>query len=236
MKSRSLAVLLALAVVLSPAWAGSKNKPKPKPPEPSALDRYVAAAAAAARANNDASPGSLWSSAALFTDLARDLRASRVNDTVTVQVAENASAVSTGNVQSSRASSASASITALGGVTKAAGALANLLGTSGDQELKGAGTIGRTTVISTTLGTRVVHVLPNGYLVVEGVKEIRVSSEQQVITVRGVVRPADLGPNNVVQSDLIAQLEVSVNGKGVVGDAIRRPNVLYRLVMGLLPF
>jgi flagellar L-ring protein precursor FlgH len=88
-------------------------------------------------------------------------------------------------------------------VTKATGALANLLGTKGDQELKGTGTIGRTTVISTTLGTRVVHVLPNGYLVVEGVKEIRVSSEQQVITVRGVVRPADLGPNNVVQSDLI---------------------------------
>jgi len=91
-------------------------------------------------------------------------------------------------------------------------------------------------VISTTLGTRVVQVLPNGYLVVEGVKEIRVSSEQQVITVRGVVRPADLGPNNVVQSDLIGQLEVSVNGKGVVGDAVRRPFILYRLLMGVLPF
>ncbi|MGA2736003.1 MAG: flagellar basal body L-ring protein FlgH [Bryobacteraceae bacterium] len=224
---------LALASMLAPAWAAKKT---PKPPEPSALERYVAEATAAARANSDASPGSLWSSAALFTDLARDLRASRVNDMVTVLVAENASAVSTGNVQSSRTSSAQASITALGGVTKATGALANLLGTSGDQELKGAGTIGRTTVISTTLGTRVVHVLPNGYLVVEGVKEIRVSSEQQVITVRGVVRPADLGPNNVVQSDLIAQLEVSVNGKGVVGDAIRRPFILYRLLMGVLPF
>jgi flagellar L-ring protein precursor FlgH len=172
----------------------------------------------------------------LFADLARDVRASRVNDTVTVQVAENASAVSSGNVQTSRVSSAKASITALGGVTKATGALANLLGTSGDQELKGTGTIGRQTVITTTLGTRVVHVLPNGYLVVEGVKEIRVSSEQQTITVRGVVRPADLSSSNVVQSDLIAQLEVSVNGKGVVGDAIKRPFILYRVLMGLLPF
>jgi flagellar L-ring protein precursor FlgH len=234
MKTKPILALLALGWAPSPAWAAAKKPPKP--PEPSALERYVAEATAAARANNDASPGSLWSSAALFTDLARDLRASRVNDMVTVLVAENASAVSTGNVQTSRVSSATASITALGGATKAAGALANLLGTSGDQELKGAGTIGRTTVISTTLGTRVVHVLPNGYLVVEGVKEIRVSSEQQVITVRGVVRPADLGPNNVVQSDLIAQLEVSVNGKGVVGDSIRRPFILYRLLMGVLPF
>ena len=234
MKPKPMLALLALGCTLVPAAAAAKKKPKP--PEPSALDRYVAEATAAARANNDASPGSLFSSVALLTDLASDLRASRVNDTVTVLVAENASAVSSGNVQTSRASTANASVTALGGVTKATGALANLLGTSGDQELKGAGTIGRTTVISTTLGTRVVHVLPNGYLVVEGVKEIRVSSEQQVITVRGVVRPADLGPNNVVQSELIAQLEVSVNGKGVVGDAIRRPNFLYRLLLGLLPF
>jgi flagellar L-ring protein precursor FlgH len=235
MKPGPLLALLALAAAPVPAWAGAKKK-APAPPQASALERYVAEATAAARANNDASPGSLWSSAALFNDLARDLRASRVNDAVTVLVAENASAVSTGNVQTSRTSSASASVTALGGLTKATGALANLLGTTGDQELKGAGTIGRTTVISTTLGTRVVHVLPNGYLVVEGVKEIRVSSEQQIITVRGVVRPADLGPNNVVQSDLIAQLEVSVNGKGVVGDAIKRPFILYRLLMGVLPF
>jgi flagellar L-ring protein precursor FlgH len=218
------------------APAGAAAKKKPKPPEPTALERYVEQATAAARAANDATPGSLWSSAALLTDLARDLRASRVNDTVTVQVAENASAVSTGNVQTARTSSATASISSLAGPQKAAGTLANLLGTSGNQQLQGSGTIGRTTVITTTLGTRVVHVLPNGYLVIEGVKEIRVSSEEQVITVRGVVRPADLGPNNVVQSDLVAQLEVSVNGKGVVGDAIRRPNFLYRLVLGLLPF
>ncbi len=235
MKLRSLRRLLALACLMA-APAGAAAKKKPKPPEPTALERYVEQATAAARAANDATPGSLWSSAALLTDLARDLRASRVNDTVTVQVAENASAVSTGNVQTARTSSATASISSLAGPQKAAGTLANLLGTSGNQQLQGSGTIGRTTVITTTLGTRVVHVLPNGYLVIEGVKEIRVSSEEQVITVRGVVRPADLGPNNVVQSDLVAQLEVSVNGKGVVGDAIRRPNFLYRLVLGLLPF
>ncbi len=31
-------------------------------------------------------------------------------------------------------------------------------------------------------------------------------------------------------------MEVRINGKGVVNDAIRRPFVLYRLLMGLLPF
>ncbi|HTQ54218.1 MAG TPA: flagellar basal body L-ring protein FlgH [Bryobacteraceae bacterium] len=235
MTARSISALLALACLV-PSAAGAAKKKKPQAPEASALQRYVEQAKAAARAANDATPGSLWSSAALLNDLARDLRASRVNDTVTVQVAENASALSTGNVQTARTSSASASVSSLAGPQKAAGTLANLLGTAGSQSLQGSGTIGRTTVITTTLGTRVVEVLPNGDLVIEGVKEIRVSSEEQVIMVRGVVRPADLSPNNVVQSDLIAQLEVSVNGKGVVGDAIRRPNFLYRLILGLLPF
>ena len=106
MRSGPLLALLALAAAPVPAWAGARKK-APPPPQASALERYVAEATAAARANNDASPGSLWSSAALFNDLARDLRASRVNDAVTVLVAENASAVSTGNVQTSRTSSAS---------------------------------------------------------------------------------------------------------------------------------
>jgi len=233
---KTIVIMACLALVAAQVPAVAKKKKPAKAPQPTALDLYIQQAHAAARAANDASPGSLWSSGALYNDLARDLRASRVNDTVTVLVAENASAVSSGDVQTARSSAANASVTALGGVTKAAGALANLLGTSGSQSLKGSGTTSRQTVLSTTLGTRVVDVLPNGYLVVEGVKEIRVSSEQQIITVRGVVRPADLSPDNVVRSDHMAQLEVSVNGKGVVGDAIKRPFFLYRLLLGLLPF
>jgi flagellar L-ring protein precursor FlgH len=82
----------------------------------------------------------------------------------------------------------------------------------------------------------VVNVLPNGYLVVEGVKRVQVNSENQVITVRGVVRPYDLDPTNSVPSDRVAQMEIQVNGKGVIGDSIRRPWFLYRLLLGLLPF
>jgi flagellar L-ring protein precursor FlgH len=78
--------------------------------------------------------------------------------------------------------------------------------------------------------------LPNGYLVVEGSKEMVVNAERQWVTVRGVVRPYDIAPGNVVRSDRLAQLEVLINGKGVVGDAVRRPLFLYRLLMGLLPF
>jgi len=71
---------------------------------------------------------------------------------------------------------------------------------------------------------------------VEASKDIQVNSENQTITVRGVIRPADIDPTNSVQSTRVGQLEVHVNGKGVVGDAIKRPFILYRILMGLLPF
>ena len=57
-----------------------------------------------------------------------------------------------------------------------------------------------------------------------------------MVSVRGVIRPADLSPGNVISSNQIAQMEVKVNGKGVVNDAVKRPFILYRLLLGLLPF
>jgi len=52
-------------------------------------------------------------------DLGRDLKASRVDDVVTIVVSEQASAVSTGAVQTSRKSSTNSSIVALAGALPA---------------------------------------------------------------------------------------------------------------------
>ena len=71
---------------------------------------------------------------------------------------------------------------------------------------------------------------------IEGTKRTTVNSENQLISLRGVVRPNDLSNANTVISGSIAQMELKINGKGVVNDAIRRPNFLYRLLLGLLPF
>jgi flagellar L-ring protein precursor FlgH len=143
--------------------------------------------------------------------------------------------VAKGSTKSARASSARSSIGALGGITRAAGPLANLASLSGESQLSGEGSTSRETLLSTTVAARVTHVLPNGLLVVEGAKYLQVNSEQQTVTVRGVVRQEDLNPGNIVRSDRISQLEVRINGKGVVGDAVRRPFFLYRLLLGLLP-
>ncbi len=227
--------LIAALAVLCAMAAGKKDKKKtPAPPTP--LERYVAEANARKAAAPSPSPGAIWSPGSRLADATRDSRASQLDDTVTILVSENASAVASGATQTERASSTANSVTALGGIKNPAGPLANLAGVSGDTKLNGTGTTSRQIVISTTLTARVAAVMPTGDLVLEAVKDIGVNSERQQITVRGVARLADIASDNSIQSDRLAQLEVKVDGKGVVGDAIRRPNLLYRLLLGILPF
>lgn len=226
--------VLVLATLLGTASAQEKS-PKKKA-QKSALDQYVEQAHKRGEGAAAESPGSLFSSGSELADIATDVRARRVDDMVTIIVNEQASAVSTGQTKTSRASSANSAITSAAGQLKATGALANLLNMNTNTALDGEGTTSRTTTLTATLSARVTDVLPNGYLVIEGIKTVLVNSENQTVTLRGVVRPADLSSGNMVQSDSVAQMELKINGKGVVNDAIRRPNFLYRLLLGLLPF
>jgi flagellar L-ring protein precursor FlgH len=225
-----------IVLILALAGAAVAAKKKAPDPSPTPLDRYMAEAAVRSAEAVPASPGSLWTPGSRLCDAARDVRASQVDDLLTVVVNEQASAVTSGTTKTQRSSSSKNSVAALAGLTKATGPLANLANMSADTQLAGQGTTSRSTTLSTRLTARVIYVLPNGAMVVEAAKDIQINSERQTITVRGVVRPADIDATNSVVSDRLGQLEVHVNGKGVVGDAIRRPFILYRLLLGLMPF
>ena len=231
------AAVVFLGAVSLHAGLFSKVTKKQKAPEPSLLDQYLKSATAeSGKEINDAAPGALWTPTARLNDLGRDLRASQVDDIVTVLVSETVNAVATGASTTERASSANSSITSLVGPKSPTGALANLAGLTGDQKLNGTGTTSRGATLTATLTARVVKVLPGGLLLIQGDKSITVNSEQQVITVLGVVRTADISTSNAVASTQVADMEIRVNGKGVVGDAVRRPNILYRVLLGILPF
>lgn len=229
--------LVMVALMMAPVVFGAKKSLLP-PKQPSAADQYVKDAEGRVADNSVSSPGSTWSNLSVMTDLTRDPKASRVDDVVTIVVAESASAVTTGQTQTERKSNTNTTLSGIPGVKSAAATtlLSSLGKISGDTALNGTGTTSRTTTLNTTLTSRVVRVLPNGFLVLEGTKNVQVNSEWQSVTVHGVIRPADLTADNTVSSSRIAQLEVKLDGKGVVNDAIRRPNFLYRTLLGLLPF
>lgn len=229
---RSLWLLFTVPMLLLAA-----NPRKPEKPDPAAdLERYLQEVDRNFKQSSPAAPGSIYVSGGRLAEAMRDLRASRIYDLVYIVVADKASAVSSGTTKTDRKSTAKATVNSLAGPIKATSALANLANLSGETQLQGQGTTSRDSVLTTTLTAEVVAVLPNGNLVVQGQKEIMVNSERQVVTVRGVVRPDDLSPVNSIPSDRLARLQVHVNGKGVVEDAVKRPFFLYRLLLGLLPF
>ena len=217
--------------------AGSRPKPNPPsaPPAPSTIDKLLNELRShPARAS--VSPGSTFAPEGRLADAARDLRASHENDFVTVIISDHASASTAGNTTSTRKSSANSSISALAGVTRPTGPWANLVGATTNAQLNGQGQTNRSSDLTTNLTARVIAVLPNGDLIVEGSKLVQINSEKQKVTLRGIVRWNDITPNNQVSSDRLAELEVLIDGRGVINDAVRRPNFLYRLLLGLLPF
>ena len=165
---RTVALVLSMGLVLQ-AGMFSGSKKKPTPAEGSLLDQYIKSASGAdALGAVEPLPGAIWSTSSRLNDLARDVRASQLNDVVTVLVSESTNAVATGASATERAVSAKSSITDLAGIKSPTGGLANLLGMTGDQKLTGTGSTSRTNTLTDTLTVRVVKVMPGGLLVMGG--------------------------------------------------------------------
>jgi len=198
------------------------------------LDRYVAEANAQP-ASQAAGDGSLWSGQGSHANLFRDFKAREVNDVVTILVSETTQANSAADATSNRDSSAAIGMTNLFGAEKKIKELTSGVNGKSTTTFKGAGSTTRATTLTTTMTARVKSVLPNGYLVIEGVRELLLNNENQTIYLTGVVRPADINAQNVVSSAAIAQMEIRVQGRGVVSQPLR-PGLLYRILNGVFPF
>jgi flagellar L-ring protein precursor FlgH len=231
MSSRILVTLL-IAVRLVDGGASLK-KVKSTPPSP--IDQMIHESDLE-RLNppsSTASAGSLYSPTARFANFTREFRAEGVNDLVTVLVSDNTSAVTNGTTNAQRKASSTATLQVPLGQTLGNGLSTTL---TGNNQLQGQGTTLRNSTLTASVTVRVTHVLAGGTMVVEGIKQIDVNSEHQWVSLRGVIRARDLTAANTVTSDQVADMELKVNGKGVVNDYIRRPNLLYRILNGILPF
>jgi flagellar L-ring protein precursor FlgH len=154
---------------------------------------------------------------------------------VTVKIVENAEALKSATTQTSRDSSLSASISSLFGAPldfhgfkpEASGSFKN--------EFEGSGVTKRKDTLVATLTARVVEVLPGGQMRIEGYKDVTINNERQYILLRGIIRPEDISPDNVVLSTDIADAQVAYSGYGVVSEK-QRPGWLSRALDYVWPF
>ena len=77
--------------------------------------------------------------------------------------------------------------------------------------------------------------LPNGNLVFEGIREISFSKEQQFVSLRGIIRPYDIQPDNTVLSSNVADARIEIVSEGTLTDA-QKKGWLLRLNDKINPF
>lgn len=172
-------------------------------------------------------PDTLW-----MSGLLGDLRARRVNDLVTIRVLELVSAQGSADASLDKSSRIAASLPNFFGIeSKYPGWLdpATLASSSANTAFSGGGSTTRMGTLSATMTARVADVLPNGDLVVEGVREIDINGDRQIIVLTGVVRTADIGPGNVIMSTAVGQMRIRYFGRGLIKDNLQ-PGWLVRVL------
>ncbi|MGH9485780.1 MAG: flagellar basal body L-ring protein FlgH [Terriglobales bacterium] len=211
----SLCLLIALALVVT-APAQKRSQPVLSPAQ-QALKNYLAKVRLIAGATSTTT-GSLWTPEGRFINLSSDFKAQRVNDLLTINIVEATQAAGTGTVSAKRGFTGNSGISVFGST---ASGLTTLLAPTSNTDLEGQAATASSSQLTTSLTGRVVDVLPNGFLVVQAVRTISMNEQQQTVVVNGVVRPADIAPDNSVLSTQVGELEVDVLGKGVLSDTTR---------------
>lgn len=92
----------------------------------------------------------------------------------------------------------------------------------GSDELRGTANYQKSGAFTARVTAIVADVLPNGNLVINGRREIRIDQETKVLEIRGIIRRYDIRPNNTIQSELVADARVSYAGTGPLTDATNR--------------
>ncbi|HTG45443.1 MAG TPA: flagellar basal body L-ring protein FlgH [Verrucomicrobiae bacterium] len=169
---------------------------------------------------------SLWKEDA-SRSMISDKRANSLGDILTILVQENNSASKDNSTQTSKKSSIDAAVEAFLYSPEASKLLTHngkmpAMKMAGKQDFAGAGKISNNEKVTARIAVRVVDVLPNRNLVIEGTRQIAFSGETQDAVLRGVVRVEDIAANNTIFSYNIADATIKYISKGTVSDNQRK--------------
>ena len=145
---------------------------------------------------------------------ATDRRAARVGDILTVAFSESFQATKSQNAGGAKSSSFDVELPAVLPFASIGQDLSN--GTT--QTFTGSGTAAQSNSLTGQVSVHVVRILPGGNLEILGQKKLTLNNGDEYIRVRGIVRPEDITSNNVVQSDRIANAEITYIGAGDLAD------------------
>lgn len=207
-------------------------------------------------------PGSIWNGATANNMMYADKKARNVDDLVTIVVSEVSTGQNKAKTETEKNSNTLAKIDSLIGLNSDVlesylknplsdglrgilglnpalltgySGLGLQMGGSNVNKLTGKGDTNRDTLLRASMTARVIQVLDNGNLMIEGKRQVTVNAEDQFLIITGLIRPDDITADNTIQSKYIADARIFYTGQGVVNDKMR-PGWLTRIIDWVWPF
>ncbi|GHT18016.1 hypothetical protein FACS1894189_5090 [Planctomycetales bacterium] len=108
-------------------------------------------------------------------------------------------------------------------ISAGAGATLPEIGGEIDHKTQSQGRLVTEENLDLRIACRVTSIQDNGNLVIEGTHSKQVGEEGKIIYVGGIIRPDNIGPDYMVESSQIVDLNLKIFPSGNVYDTVRRP-------------
>jgi flagellar L-ring protein precursor FlgH len=156
----------------------------------------------------------------------RDGRAARVGDVLRVKINITDQAEFDNNTTSTRTTAEAVAAPSLFGLQNRLTGIGlspqnqtGGLNVTGNATHNGNVTAKRKETVQTQVAAMVTQVLPNGNFVISGKQEFLMNYDIREVSIKGVVRPQDIGTDNTVDSTQVAEARITYGGRGQNMDA-----------------
>ena len=165
------------------------------------------------------SNGAIFQASYGYAPLTSGSRASQIGDILTIALVERTVASKSNSASTDR--SGEFSIT-----PPTTGELALFdpsdIATSGELAFDGEGEAAQSNRLNGEISVTVAEVYPNGTMLVKGQKLVKINRGDEYVQFAGLVRQADIGPDNRVPSTRVADARIAYSGKGEIAEASRQ--------------
>ena len=172
-------------------------------------------------ATSSGNGGSIFASAAASGNrglrLFQDIKAREVGDLLTIVLVENTSAKTNAKTAVTKdAGIGMGAPTMFGQSVTHNGKSILQAEVEGKRKFGGAGDSAQSNQLDGDITVTVVEELGNGNLRVAGQKRVRLNQGDELVQVQGIVRTADIGPDNRITSDRVGEAQIVYGGRGTL--------------------
>jgi len=149
-----------------------------------------------------------------------DRRARDVGDLLTINLVENTTAQTSATTQVDKTSEVTMAAPNIAGAPLTYNGRDLLSASvSGDRGFNGNGKSAQSNRLQGSLTVTVMQRLPNGNLVVQGQKNMRLNQGDELVQIQGIVRQADISPDNTISSGKVADAQIAYGGRGAIAQS-----------------